>query len=118
MHSPPPLILAHLAVVLALTWKHGEQHSTTLSEVMEEQGPPAGWSNSVTFSQRYPLLTPQLTSTSAPLMQERSGTPPLPSVCSIFISFYHFLPGYTQVPGNYHPISLMRLGKYHCPESL
>lgn len=95
MHSPPPLILAHPAVVLAITWKHGKQHSATLREVMEQQGPPARWSNRVTFSQRYPLLAPQLTSTSAPPMQEKMQEEHLPchlSVLSLF-PFIIFCPG-------------------------
>lgn len=37
---------------------------------------------------------------------------------AIFIFFYHFLPGYTLAPGKLLFISLMRLEKYHRPESL
>lgn len=110
---PPPLLLPLLESRLCSPGSsvrtNMETWPTTLDEFIREQGPPAGWNSSLTFSRHHPLLTPQLTSTSAPLLQEQRGRDP--PFHSIFISFYHFLPGYTLAPGNYHLISLMRWGK-------
>lgn len=118
-HSLSPLVFSLLVRVPAWDQHYSvnmETWPTTLSEVAGEQGPPADWNSSLTFSQHHPLLTPQLTSTSAPLLVEQKGRDS--PFNSVFSSFYHFLPGYTLAPGNYHLISLMRWGKYCYPESL
>lgn len=84
MHPPlvPPWEGAHLAAVLVANM---ETLLTTLSEVIRGQGPPADWSSSLTFSWRNPLLTPQLTSTSAPLLEEQRGRPPPPYLFILYL---------------------------------
>lgn len=59
--------------------------TTLTSEVVRGQGPPAGWSSSLTFNRRNPLLTPQLTSTSAPLLEEQRGRPPPPYLFILYL---------------------------------
>lgn len=91
--SPPPP--SQLCVALSFLYERGcspgssvstnmETWPTTLSEVIGEQGPLAGWSSSLTFSRHHPLLTPQLTSTSAPLLEEQRGRPPPLYILSLF----------------------------------
>lgn len=77
-----------------------ETWATTLNEVVREQGPPAGWNSSLTFSRHHPLLTPQLTSTSAPLLEEQRGrTPPLPFYLYFLLSFSAWIhPGPRKLP--------------------
>lgn len=89
---------AHLAAVLAQTWKHGQQHSVRSSGSRDLLlAGTAVWPSADTT----PLLTPQLTSASAPLLEEQRGrhSPPFTFYLYFPLSFSAWVhPGPRKLP--------------------
>lgn len=88
-----------------------ETWPTTVNEVIREQGPPADLNSSLTFSRHHPLLTPQLTSSSAPLLEEQRGRftphppppPPFPFYLYFLLSFSAWIhPGPQEITILFH----------------